>query len=156
MSTQSRGHATQHYRGTGRSGKAMAIVERPRLRPVESFAVRQSSGEIWFTLRDPSGFAGAVEIPEAAARVAALMDGERNLSEIEAEFLKQFGDPLHPADLVDLVEQLDRRYFLDSERFRAHWKSEVQTYLDLPTRPPSHAGGAYAGDSAALTRQLDG
>lgn len=120
----------------------MASVERPRLRPVESFAVRGSSGEIWFTLRDPSGFAGAVEIPEAAARVAALMDGERNLSDIEAEFLKQFGDPLHPADLLDLVEQLDRRYFLDSERFRSHWKNEVQTYLNLPTRPPFACRGS--------------
>ncbi len=133
----------------------MTGLERPQLRPVESFAVRHANGEVWYTLRDPAGFGATIEIPEAAARVVSLMDGCRNLDEILAACREQSAMPPTPADLIELVEQLDRRNLLDSERFRAHWKSEVQTYLNLPTRPAAHAGLAYAGTSATLGRQID-
>lgn len=133
----------------------MAESFRPLLRAVESFPVGQSDGQRWFALRDPTGFSGSIVLPREAALVAALMDGSRELSEIREAYRQHSGERLPMADLQDLIEQLDERYLLDNDRFRARWKAEVETYLNAPTRPAAHAGGAYAGDSAELTEQLD-
>ncbi len=134
----------------------MSVSQRPRLRAVESFPVTQPDGELCMALRDPSGFASSVVLPREAAIVAALMDGSRDLVEIHDEFERQFGEPLDPVELEGLIEQLDRRYLLENDAFRAHWKAEVETYLNAPVRPAAHAGAAYAGGSAELTIQLDG
>jgi AmmeMemoRadiSam system protein B len=134
----------------------MAVSQRPRLRAVESFPVSQPDGEVWMALRDPSGFASSVVLPREAAIVAALMDGSRDLTEIQDEFERQVGERLSPDELEGLIEQLDKRCLLDNERFRARWKAEVETYLNAPVRPAAHAGAAYAGGSAELTAQLDG
>jgi MEMO1 family protein len=133
----------------------MAQSSGPRLRAVETFPVNGSAGETLFALRDPEGFAGSIVIPHAAAILAALMDGERTLTDIQQEFQQRCGQPLALEDLEGLVQQLDERYFLDNERFRQRWKREVEAYLNNPVRPAAHAGGAYAGEPEALLKQLD-
>ena len=88
-----------------------------------------------------------------AAILASLMDGERTLAEIQEEFQRQFKQPVELADLEGLVQQLDERYFLDNERFRARWKQEVETYLNHPVRPAAHAGGRCRGPPATRSRR---
>lgn len=128
---------------------------RPRLRAVDTFPVGQEDGRQWFALRDPSGFSGSIVLPREAALAAALMDGSRELREIREAFREHSGERLALADLKALIEQLDERFFLDNERFRARWKAEIEVYLNSPVRPAAHSGGAYAGESAELTEQLD-
>jgi MEMO1 family protein len=132
----------------------MSIPERPRLRRVESFPINQAGGEIVFALRDPEGFSGAVVLPYAAAVLASLMDGTRTLAEIQGEFGRRFGQPADPSDVEQLVIELDNRHFLDTERFRARWKLEIERYLNSSVRPAAHAGGAYSGDPQGLRKQL--
>jgi AmmeMemoRadiSam system protein B len=127
---------------------------RPRLRRVESFPVNQPGGEVVFALRDPEGFSGSVVLPYHAAVLAALMDGTRTLAEIQADFQEQFHQPVDLADVERVISELDRRFFLDNDRFRARWKAEVETYLNRPVRPAAHAGGAYEADPQALTAQI--
>lgn len=127
----------------------------PRLRAVDTFPVGQEDGRQWFALRDPTGFAGAIVLPREAALAAALMDGSRELAEIREAYREHTGKRLAMSDLKDLIQQLDERYFLDNERFRTRWKAEIEVYLNAPIRPAAHAGGAYAGESAELTEQLD-
>src|SRR6202042_2639329 len=116
------------------------------LRAIESFPVNGADGEVLFALRDPEGFSGAIVIPYAAARLVALMDGERTMAEIQSEFERQIGQPVAVEDIEGLVRQLDERYFLENDRFRTRWKQEVEQYLCNPVRPAAHAGGAYAGE----------
>ena len=134
----------------------MAESPVPKLRPVESFPVKQPNGEVWLALRDPGGFAGSIVIPREAAVAASLMDGNRSLAEIQAEFTKVCKQPVDAADLMGLIRQLDDRNFLDTERFRQRWKADVESYLNAAKRPAAHAGAAYAGQGGALTAQLDG
>ena len=132
----------------------MSSSERPRLRLVDSFPGGQQDGQPTIVLRDPQGFANAVVIPYVAAVLASFMDGRRTLGEIQADFEQQFRQRVDLADLKSLVEQLDQRCFLESDRFRARWKQEVEAYLNMQTRPAAHAGGAYEAEGDLLRKQL--
>src|SRR5438046_2321672 len=104
----------------------------PRLRAVESFPVPQPGGEVSFALRDPQGFASSILLPLPAAFLASLMDGRRTLQEIQDDFARASGQLVSSEELEGLISDLDQRLFLDTDRFRAHWKSEVETFLNNP------------------------
>jgi AmmeMemoRadiSam system protein B len=127
---------------------------RPRLRRLESFPVTEAGGQVVFALRDPEGFSGAILLPYAAAALVSLMDGSRTLTDIRDAFERQFGRGVALADVERLVNDLDERCFLDTERFRSRWKSEIERYLNNPVRPAAHAGGVYAAEPDALRAQL--
>ncbi len=133
----------------------MANPLQPRLRPVESFPANQADGEVLFIMRDPQGFAGTIALPYPAAVLASLMNGERTTAELQQEFRNRFGQPVASADLERLISQLDERYFLETPRFRANWKAEVESYLNSQVRPAAFAGKAYAGEAEPLRQQLD-
>src|SRR4029077_3001550 len=66
------------------------------------------------------------------------------------------GQPVSVEEMEGLITELDHRLFLDTERFRARWKGEIESYLNNPVRPAAHAGSAYAGEAAELREQLQG
>ena len=132
----------------------MGFAEQPRLRRVETFPVNQPDEPLSFALRDPDGFAGSIVLSHAAAIVASLMDGTRTLAEIQAEFERLTGQQVELADVTRLALQLGERDLLDDDHFRAHWKHEVELYLNNPVRPAAHAGKAYAAEPDALRLQL--
>ena len=134
----------------------MELPQQPRLRRVESFPVNQPDGEVVFALRDPDGFASPIVLPHAAAVLASLMDGTRTLAEIQDAFGRQFGQPVGLADLERLIGQLDGRYYLDTDRFRHRWKTEMELFFNSPRRPAAHAGRAYAAEPETLRQQLAG
>ncbi len=133
----------------------MSLPEQPRLRRVESFPVSQSHGEVVFALRDPDGFAGSVVLPYTAAALVSLMDGTRTISEIQKAFREQFRQSVDVTDIEQLARDLDDRLLLDTPRFRARWKHEIEIYLNSQTRPAAHAGKAYPAESQALQAELN-
>lgn len=132
----------------------MTLPERPQLRRVESFPVSQQQGEVVFALRDPEGFGNSVVVPYAAAVIASLMDGTRTVPEIQQAFAARSGQQVDCESIEQLVQDLDDRLLLDTPRFRAKWKQEIEIYLNSPTRPAAHAGRAYPGDPQALRAEL--
>ncbi len=129
-------------------------LERPRLRRLESFPVNQSSGEVVFALRDPEGFGNSVVLPHAAALLASLMDGSRTLGELASAFEARTRESVDLADIEQLVHDLDDRMLLDTPRYRARWKQELEFFLNSKTRPAMHAGKAYPADPQALRAEL--
>jgi MEMO1 family protein len=132
----------------------MSLPDQPRLRRVESFPVSQPQGEVVFALRDPEGFAGSVVLPYAAAVLASLMDGTRTILEIQEAFQARFKQSVELADIEQLARDLDERLLLDTPRFRARWKQEIEIYLNSQTRPAAHAGKAYPADPQTLRAEL--
>ncbi|REK17512.1 MAG: AmmeMemoRadiSam system protein B [Planctomycetota bacterium] len=132
----------------------MTIPDQPRLRRVESFPVNRPEGEVVFAFRDPEGFSDPIVIPYAAAVLASLMDGSRTLAGIQVDYQQRFGQSVALAEIEGLVRDLDDRLYLDTDRFRARWKSEIEFYLNSRSRPAAHAGQAYAGDAEELKEQL--
>jgi MEMO1 family protein len=129
---------------------------RPKLRPVDSFPMRQPDGGVEFVLRDPDGFSSPIMLPYAGAMVASLMDGQRTIEEIQADYQARFGEALEVEDLQYVLEQLDQRGYLDNDRFRALWKQELTIYLNSDKRPAAFAGQAYPSDPVELRQFLDG
>ncbi len=132
----------------------MGFSGQPRLRRVETIPINEPGQGVSFALRDPEGFAGSIVLSHAAAIAASLMDGTRTLGEIQAEFARLTAQQIELADVERLASQLAERYFLDNEHFRAHWKREIELYLNNPVRPPAHSGNAYAAEPEALRLQL--
>lgn len=137
----------------------MAIPENhplftPRLRNVEAFPV-QMDGQEMICLRDPYALAEEpVFLNQALVFLVSRMDGGHTLREIQADFLQASSEILPIEDLESIVTQLDRKHYLDSPELHAHYQNLVQAYQDAPSRPPRHAGSAYAKDRDALAAQL--
>jgi len=129
-------------------------LERPRLRRLDSFPINQSSGEVVFVLRDPEGFGNSVVLPHSAAMLASLMDGSRTLGELASAFEARTRQLVDLADIEQLVHDLDDRMLLDTPRFRARWKQELEIFLNSKTRPAVHAAKAYPADPQALRAEL--
>jgi hypothetical protein len=132
----------------------MTIPLRPQLRqPLEIVPAAAKEG-LLFTLRDPEGFGQMVVMPYGAVVLAALMDGQHTLSEIQAAFQQQTGVLAPLADVEKVIRRLDEAYLLAGQRFDRYRREQVEAYLAGPVRPPSHAGGAYAEEPEALREQL--
>jgi hypothetical protein len=131
------------------------IPLRPELRPLEIVPIGRKEG-LLFTLRDPEGFGRMVVMPYGAVLLAALMDGQHTLAEIQVAFQKQTGVPAPLADLERIIRRLDEAYLLAGERFDGYRREQIEAYRNNPVRPAAHAGGAYADDPQTLREQLAG
>jgi hypothetical protein len=130
-------------------------MERPRLRPLEAFPI-QENGQPMLALRDPSGLAPEIaRLHPTAVAILQLCDGESTRDEICAEFGKRYGRALDRATLDRFLDQLDRALMLDSDHFREHSKTQLESFLRSPTRPAHLAGSSYPSDAAELRRYLD-
>ena len=114
------------------AGASHDADDQPRLRRVESFPISQPDGQVVFALRDPEGFSGSIVLPYHAAIVlASLMDGTRTLAEVQVDVRSsRRANRWRWPTSSTWSRELDDRHFLDDERFRARWKSEIEQYLE--------------------------
>ncbi|MFQ5913053.1 MAG: AmmeMemoRadiSam system protein B [Nitrospinota bacterium] len=128
----------------------------PPLRAVEAFPVRQN-GATGICLRDPLRYTEAVLfIPMGLIPLLQLIDGTRDLGDIQAEVTRRFATLLPSEEIQGVIDTLDRAYYLDSERFAAHKESVDRRFLDSPVRAPYLAGQAYPESPEELVRMIDG
>src|SRR5688572_14330686 len=81
--------------------------DRPRVRPLEAFPVRES-GRPAYALRDPEGLVdGLVVVPPAVATLLSYFDGVRTRPEIAAAWAARTGEPLSDADLDGVIRELE-------------------------------------------------
>lgn len=125
----------------------------PRVRSLELVPLTNGQAGM-FALRDPRGISQTVALPEGAAVLVTLMNGQRTLGQLRQEYERRMGQSLTLDDVRRVVEQLDAMHFLDNERFTAHERALVAEYQALAVRPAAHAGGAYCLDESALREQL--
>jgi AmmeMemoRadiSam system protein B len=134
----------------------MSQPDAPRLRPVEAVPVEHEGGR-YVALRDPAGYTpSVVMLPPPLLEVVALFDGEHSIVDIQAELMRRHGELVTREHLEKLLTALDEHGFLDSPAFAERRAAIDRVFLDAPRRPAAHAGGAYAGDAAALRAAMDG
>ena len=107
----------------------MTVPLRLQLRVLEIISVG-SKEEPAFALRDPDGFAQTMMLPYGAMLLAALIDGQHTLAEIQAEFHRQTGVEAPLADLERVVGHLDESYLLTGDRFDRHRRREIERRKD--------------------------
>jgi hypothetical protein len=114
----------------------------PRLRAVEAFPV-DHEGERFLALRDPAGYTeSTVMLPMALLEVVSLFDGEHDIADIQAAVMRQRGELIDSAQILELAGALDAHGFLESDAFTERRARIEREFLALPRRPASHAGGA--------------
>ena len=134
----------------------MTRAGNPRLRAVEAFPV-QHEGQRCIALRDPAGFTDQIAVlPGPLLDLVSLFDGEHPVEGIREILRRRHGEAPSVEQINALVDRLDDAGFLDSERFRARRRAIDDAFRRSPVRPPAHAGGAYAGEPAALREQIAG
>src|SRR5262245_4511713 len=130
--------------------------DRPRLRPLEAFPV-EHDGQRLIALRDPSGYADEViMLPIPLLDLVSLFDGEHSIEEIRGILSDRHGEAPSAEQIAAVASGLDERGFLDGERFAERRRAIETAFRESPVRPAAHAGGAYAGEPAALAAQIDG
>lgn len=85
-----------------------------------------------------------------------LMDGTRDILDVQADFARRTGEILFRQKVEDLVGELDQALLLDNERYREHVRSIQQEFLAHSSRPCRHAGISYPADPAEISAMLDG
>ena len=136
-------------------GDLPGACEHPRLRAVEAFPAVVEGREV-ICLRDPAGLTDAIlVVPRRLLPVLALFDGGHSLLDIQAAVMRRSGELLYRDGLAELVETLDRQLFLEGPRLEGERARLEAAFRAGPTRPPLHAGKAYAGDPQGLRAQLE-
>jgi AmmeMemoRadiSam system protein B len=128
---------------------------RPRLRALEAFPV-DHEGQRCIALRDPAGFTDQIAVlPPMLLDLVSLFDGEHSIAQMQEIMRRRHGEAPTPEQIVAVIDRFDSAGFLESERFAEHQRAVEDAFRRSPVRPASHAGGAYAGEPAELTAQID-
>lgn len=131
-------------------------MDKPKIRPLEALPVQQQ-GQTYVMLRDPSGVAAEpIVIGTAAYFLVTLFDGTNTLLDIQAAFTRRFGDLLPSEPLRNLIEALDRGYFLDSPRYAERAREIHEEFARAPERVAALAGLAYQNNPAQLRAEIAG
>ncbi|MEW6554630.1 MAG: AmmeMemoRadiSam system protein B [Actinomycetota bacterium] len=132
----------------------MEASEFPLLRRLEAFPAKQQ-GRDMIVLRDPEGYIrGMVALPPPIYYVASLCDGTRSLRDLQAAYVRRFGDIITSDQVAAIIAELEGKLLLDSAAFRDYKRRLDEEYLTLPNRPMTSAGSGYAADPRELVQHL--
>jgi len=133
------------------------MSDAPRLRDSIEAVPVDHEGEPYVALRDPAGYTPSVlMLAPALIEVVSLFDGEHSIVDVQGELMRRHGELVTREHLDKLVAALDEHGFLESAAFAARRASIDDAFLSAPSRPATHAGGAYAAEPEALRAAMDG
>jgi AmmeMemoRadiSam system protein B len=85
-----------------------------------------------------------------------LLDGTKNIRDLQMELMRQRGGILVDSDEVNrLLGKLDEFYLLDSDNFKSAQKKIVDDFAVQKVRPCSHCGRSYPHNASELKKRLD-
>ena len=126
------------------------VPTHPRLRPVE-LQETQEGGRPLVVLIDPSGIAPqALAIAAEAMPLLMMLDGSIALDDLTEMLSRETGDTRVGANVRTLVEELDKRLFLESPRYEKARDAARAAYRKEPVRAAALAGLSYPEDRAEL------
>jgi len=130
-------------------------MDKPKIRPLESFPVEQN-GQKLVCLRDPLGIAAQpIVLGFGAYFLVTQFNGAASLEEISAAFNRRFGESVPLDQLKNLVDALDKAGFLDSPAFDQRRRSVIEEFRQNPQRPAAHAGLSYPKEATPLRREIE-
>ena len=116
----------------------------------------EMEGKKMLIFQDPDQITDeAVVMPFEAGMLVQYFDGSNTVRDIQEDIMRKTGQLIDSDIIGDLATQLDERLLLDSPRFQAHMEALYTHWMELETRPPSHAGRAYPENKDELKRFLD-
>jgi AmmeMemoRadiSam system protein B len=131
-------------------------VDYPKLRNINVFPV-QSSGQTLLCLQDPQNVSEkALFLPPPLYFIVSLFNGQHSILDIQAEYMRRFGEFLYTEKLQEIIGQLDESLFLEGERFQEALRQKEEGFKKAPSREAVFAGKSYEADPGRLRAQLEG
>ncbi len=129
-------------------------MDYPKLRPLNAFPM-ESEGQTYVCLQDPKNISErTLVLPAQTYYIVSLFDGQRSVLDIQADYMRQFGDFLYTEKLQEIISQLDENLFLVSERFYEAEKEVEKRFRQAPAREAAFAGKSYEALPEKLKAQL--
>ncbi len=134
---------------------AAEIFDYPRIRSVEVFPA-ELSGQKVICLRDPLSLSGKILFfPYPTFFIISLFDGAHSLVDIQAEFMRRFGELLYREKIRELIVQLDEHFLLDNQRFRDAERKIIEVFKRSPLRPLTLTDDSYGGGPEKLKETIE-
>lgn len=131
-------------------------MDYPKLRSVNLFPV-QVSGQTMLCLQDPLNISeNALFLPLPIYFIISHFDGKHSMVDIQAEYMRRFGEFLFTEKIQEIIRQLDENLFLEGERFQQALRKKEEEFLRSPVREPAFSGKSYEQDPERLKTQLEG
>lgn len=126
----------------------------PKLRNLDVFPF-DLNGQRVICLRDPMNIsAKMLFLPPRLFYIASLFTGKNSLVDIQAEYMRNFGELIYREKLTELIDELDKHLFLESPHFDRTREEIENRYLSNSVRPAAHAGISYESEPEKLKTQL--
>jgi MEMO1 family protein len=130
-------------------------VDFPKLRNVNVFPV-QMSGQTLLCLQDPQNISErALFLPPVLYFIVSLFDGRHSVLDIQAEYMRQFGEFLFTEKIHEIVGQLEENLFLEGDRFQEALTAKEEIFKKSPVREAAYAGKSYENEPELLRVQLE-
>ena len=127
----------------------------PRMRGVDAFPA-EVSGQKVICLRDPLNLSGKILfLPYPLFFIISLFDGSHSVVDIQAEFMRRFGEILYREKIQEIIDQLDQYFLLESERFRLAEQKIHEDFRNSPVRLPALDGESYEEDGEQLKKTIE-
>ena len=131
-------------------------MDYPKLRNINVFPV-QSSGQTLLCLQDPQNISEkALFLSPPLYFIVSLFDGQHSILDIQAEYMRRFGEFLYTEKLQEIISQLDEALFLEGERFQEALRQKEEEFKKASSREAVFTGKSYEGDPDRLRAQLEG
>ena len=131
-------------------------MDYPKLRNINIFPV-QSSGQAMLCLQDPQNISDkALFLTPPLYFIVSLFDGQHSVLDIQAEYMRRFGEFLYTERLQEIVAQLDEALFLEGQRFQEAWRQKEESFKRSSFREAVFAGKSYEKEPDKLRAQLEG
>jgi MEMO1 family protein len=131
-------------------------VDYPKLRNINIFPV-QGSGQTMLCLQDPQNISKKpLFLSPPLYFIVSLFDGEHSILDIQAEYMRKFGEFLYTEKIQEIISQLDVALFLEGERFQEALRQKEEAFKKGSSREAIFAGKSYEADPDRLRVQLEG
>ncbi len=128
----------------------------PKLRNVNIFPV-QVSGQTLICLQDPQNVSpSALFLTPPVYFIVSLLDGQHSILDIQAAYMRRFGEILYREKIEEVIRQLEENLFLEGERFQEALKEADERFRVASFREAAFAGKSYAESPERLRNQLEG
>jgi AmmeMemoRadiSam system protein B len=88
--------------------------------------------------------------------IVSLFDGRHSILDMQAAYMRRFGELLYTEKVHEIISQLEVALFLEGERFQEALRQKEEDFKRASVREAVFAGKSYEADPDRLRAQLEG